>query len=176
MFDDPDALKERLAAFSGAIFLFGLAGLIMLDLVWPGILLLIWLTSIPVLMAEKGFLFGLWLILQTTIWLVGLPFFFMTGLVWPGILILAGMSALLVAIAPPDRLDRRHQRLMAERRLGREMMQKRKRGLPVPPASEWLERPDGRDADHDEWDPADDGWGSAYEDDDTGRLSRERQN
>jgi len=175
MFDDPDALKERLAAFSGAIFLFGLAGLIMLDLVWPGILLLIWLTSIPVLVAEKGFLFGLWLILQTTIWLVGLPFFFMTGLVWPGILILAGMSALLVAIAPPDRLDQRHQRLMAERRLGREMMQKRKRGLPVSPDADRLALRDDHDFPGNGWDHTDDIWDSEYEEDETGRLSHDSQ-
>jgi hypothetical protein len=176
MFDDSDQLKERLAAFGGAIFLFGLAALVLFDLIWPGILLLIWITSIPVLIAEKGFVFGLWLIAQSTIWLVGLPFFAAIGLLWPGVLVLGGMSALLVAIAPPDQLDRRHQRVKAERRIGREIMQKRKRGLPVPPIQRVAVRRDDHGGVFSEWEAGGEPWDSEYEDDEPGRLSHASKN
>ena len=175
MFDDPDVLKERLAAFSGAVFLFGFAFLALIHFIWPGLLFLFWLVSIPLLLAEKGFLFGMWLITQTTIWLIGLPFMIVLGLTWPGILVLAGMSALLVAIAPPDKLDQRHQRLLAERRLGRQMMQKRKRGLPIPPDSDRLVMRDDHGFSGNGWDHTGDSWDSEYEEDDSGRLSHDSQ-
>ena len=175
MFDDPDALKQRLVAFSGAIFLFGFAFLVLINFIWPGLLLLIWFVSIPLLLAEKGFLYGLWLIAQATIWMIGLPFFLFTRMIWPGILVLSGMSALLVAIAPPDKLDQRHQRLMAERRLGRQMLQKRKRGLAVPPDTDRLVLRDDHDLPGNGWDHTDDIWDSEYEEDETGRLSHDSQ-
>jgi hypothetical protein len=118
----------------GAVFLFGLAGLFFLNILWPGILVLIWLTAFPILLAEHGWL-GFWIAIQTTIWLLGLPFLFMTHLLWPGILVLAGCSALLTAVFHPSDLDRANQMRRAEmqrRYASQQAKEKRKRGLPLP--------------------------------------------
>ena len=114
----------------GAVFLFGLAALFMMGFIWPGILILIWLTAVPILLVEQGLL-GLWVIAQTTIWLVGLPLALMAGAVWPGILVLAGFSALLTAVFHPSDLDRANQQRRAHRDVYHEKS-KRKRGIPLP--------------------------------------------
>lgn len=118
---------ERLGAFCGALFLFGLALLFQLDWVWPGILPLIGITAAPLVMAELGRPLGLWVLAQTAIWSAGLALLFRFDRVWPGVLALAGLSALLVAIAPPDRLT--VQRGDDDGEYNRS---KRKRGLPLP--------------------------------------------
>ncbi len=120
---------ERVAIFSSALFLFGLAGLIMLHLVWPWILLLIFLMAVPVAIAEEGWRMGLWIMAQTMLWLGGIAFLIWVHLVWPGVLVLMGMSALIVAIAPPDKVQE------ASRPKGHKAkrdFEKAKRGLPLP--------------------------------------------
>lgn len=123
---------ERMGALSGAIFLFGLAILFALDLFWPGIFLLIWLTAAPVVLVEEGWRMGLWILAQMALYLGGLPLLIATDLIWPGIFALFGMSALLAALAPPSRLSRKQA-----------PKAKRKRGLPLPdaveqPVPDWL--------------------------------------
>jgi hypothetical protein len=66
--DDYEAYKQRMAALSGAIFLFGLAALFLADAIFPAILLLIWVCAIPALIAEQGWKFGLWILLQMGCW------------------------------------------------------------------------------------------------------------
>lgn len=134
MGSDHSNLQERLGALCGAIFLFGLAILFQYDLIWPGILPLILITAMPLAILESGLLFGLWLLTQTAIWLIGLPVLIVYDFIWPGVLVLAGLSALIVAMAPPDKLQaqgaaQRPQRIAAL--TGQKS--KRKRGLPVPP-------------------------------------------
>lgn len=146
MNDNHDWLMARMGGLSGAIFLFGLAVLFWGGWVWPGILLVIWLTSIPVLLAENGPWLGAWLIAQAALWLGGMPVLFEMGLVWPGILILAGCSALLVAVAPPDKL----QAMEATRRAARARKRKAKRTLPLPPVSDRLVDVDIHDVVHNE--------------------------
>ena len=156
--DDYEAYKQRMAALSGAIFLFGLAALFLADMIFPAILLLVWVTAIPAVIAEQGWKFGLWILLQIGIWLGGIPLLLATDLFFPGVLVLAGSSALLVAIAPPDRLDKQHQAWRAEhlaRLAAGEGKAKRKRewqALPLPPADE-DDQPDD-DTDHDDADGA----------------------
>jgi hypothetical protein len=125
--DDYELFKQRMAALSGAIFLFGLAALFLADAIFPAILVLILITAIPALIAEQGWRYGLWILLQMAIWLGGMPLLFTADMIFPGVLVLAGMSALLVAIAPP------------ERRSGGQGKRKRKRDwqdFPVPPVDD----------------------------------------
>ena len=133
MADDYSIFKERMAALSGAIFLFGLAGLFLVHAIWPGVMFLIWMTSVPVLLAEKGWRYGLWLVTQAALWLVGVPLLIQMGLIFPGVLFLAGTSALLVAIAPPEKLEAQHTAWRREVAAQQKAKRKRKRGLPLPP-------------------------------------------
>jgi hypothetical protein len=142
--DDYEAYKQRMAALSGAIFLFGLAALFLADAIFPAILLLIWVAAIPVLVSEEGWKYGLWILVQMGIWLGGISLLLTIGLFFPGVLVLAGLSALLVAIAPPDRLDKQHQAWRAEhlaRRAAREGKRKRI-PIPLPPIDEDDDLPD----------------------------------
>lgn len=140
-------LQERIGALSGAIFLFGLAFLFQFHWIWPGILPLILLTAMPPALLESGWRFGLWILVQTAIWLLGLPLLIVNNLIWPGVLVLAGVSALIVAIAPPDRLQaegaaRRQEREDAIRTFGsRKAKIKSKRGLPLTDEDEADEEP-----------------------------------
>jgi hypothetical protein len=137
--DDYELFKQRMAALSGAIFLFGLAALFLADAIFPAILVLILITAIPALIAEQGWRYGLWILLQMAIWLGGMPLLFTADMIFPGVLVLAGMSALLVAIAPPDQLDKQHQAWVQERRSGGQGKRKRKRDwqdFPVPPVDD----------------------------------------
>lgn len=144
--DEYDLFRQRMAALSGAIFLFGLAALFWSGWVWPGILLVIWLTAVPVLLAEKGWRYGLWLLAQLAIWLGGFPLLMARPqLLVPGLLVLAGISMLLVAIAPPDRLDARHAAWVRERRQCSRAKRKRERSLP--PVEERLAETLGYDLD-----------------------------
>ena len=165
--------RDPLAAAGGMIMLIGIVILLVWDAVafWPWLLAVIGLSSLPVGVVRGGIPAGL----LPAAWLIGLAALFAAGLFWPGILVLSGMSALLIAIAPPDKLDQRHQRLMAERRLGRQMLQKRKRGLAVPPDTDRLVLRDDHDFPGNGWDHTDDIWDSEYEEDETGRLSHDSQ-
>ncbi len=103
MGDDGSEMSERMGALSGAVFLIGLAGLFYLDLFWPGILPLIWLTAALAILAEEGWRKGLWILAQMGLYLLGLPWLIAANLIWPGIFVLFGLSALLAALLPPDR-------------------------------------------------------------------------
>ena len=127
MRSDHEVSTERLGAFCGALFLFGMALLLQLDWIWPGILPLIGITATPLLMADLGWQLGLWVLAQIAIWTVGLPLLYRFDRTWPGILALAGLSALLVAIAPPDQLTAKREDGDREYNSSR-----RKRGLPLP--------------------------------------------
>lgn len=134
--DDPhDINQTRMGALAGAIFLLGLALVIWLDILIPGIFAVIWVTAIPPLLVEKGWRFALWMLTQLAIWFGGIGYMLDRGSIWPGILVLAGLSALLVAIAPPDHLEALHA---AELRGDINAKRKRKRGadhrlaIPVP--------------------------------------------
>lgn len=138
------AMSERIGAFTGAFFLFGLAALFMTNTIWPGILVLFALTPIPILIHEEG-IFAFWIIAQATIWLLGLPLLISMGLVWPGVLMLAGSSALLVGIAPPDKLQATAHERRAQRRAGRKHKrdEKAKRELPLPVQDgDWIDDED----------------------------------
>jgi hypothetical protein len=113
---------EAVSLYAGAFFLFGLAILVITDTIWPGILVLLWLTSIPILLAENGWL-GVWIIAQMTLWMIGLPVLFAVDFFWPGILVLAGFSTLLVAVAPPEKMEQLNKRgdEKAKRKLKRDM-------------------------------------------------------
>jgi hypothetical protein len=152
--DDYEAYKQRMAALSGAIFLFGLAALFLADAIFPAILLLIWVAAIPVLISEQGWKFGLWILLQMGIWMGGIPLVLTINQFFPGVLVLAGLSALLVAIVPPDRLDKQHQAWRAEylaRLAADEGKVKRKRewqDFPLPPVDEDDQQDDDNDYDY----------------------------
>lgn len=151
--------NERIAILSGAFFLFGLAALISLGAVWPGIMLLIILTSLPILLVEVGWRMTLWLGVQMGIWLAGIPFLIALGRIWPGILVLAGLSTLVVAFANPDDLQKAHKAQLTRKHSP--YRTKAKRGIPVPPAlddDDILDlQPFGLDDedDDDEWDDDD---------------------
>jgi hypothetical protein len=118
MGDNPhDSMSERIGALTGAFFMFGLAALFMTHAFWPGILVLLAMTPIPILIHEKG-IFAFWIIAQMVIWLLGIPLLLMTHTIWPGILILAGLSALLVGIFPPDKLDAKAEERKRRRQAG----------------------------------------------------------
>lgn len=130
--------NERIAILSGAFFLFGLAALIQLHLLWPGIMLLILLTALPILLIEEGWRMMLWLGAQMGIWLGGVPLLIRLHIVWPGILVLAGLSVLVVALVNPDNLEKVHKAELARRRRpsrpSTPYKAKAKRGIPVPPS------------------------------------------
>ena len=126
--------SERVAAFRGATFPFGLALLLAAGWVWPGILLLVLITAVPVVIAEEG-MFGAWILAQATVWLVGMAVLLTRGCVWPGVLVLAGISALIVAIVPPDPLEARQKQMRANR----SAKPKRKRDTPLPHIAERLD-------------------------------------
>jgi hypothetical protein len=138
---DDNHTTERIAGISGAIFLFGLALLIWLGAVWPGILLLILVTAIPVVIAEEG-LFGIWILAQAGLWMGGIALLVTLRWLWPGVLVLAGISALLVAIAPPDTFEEQAERTRASRTAEKP---KRKRDMPLPHIAERLDEMDADD-------------------------------
>ena len=136
--DDYELLKQRMGALSFAIFLFGVAALFLADAIFPAILPLIWLSLIPTVLAEQGGKYGLWILAQVGIWLGGLPLLLEMGMFFPGVLVLAGMSALLVAIAPPDKLDKEHQewvRRLKEGEVEKPKRQQTRGEFPLPPAA-----------------------------------------
>lgn len=120
---------ETVSLYAGAFFMFGLAALFMTHTIWPGILILIFLTSVPILLTESGWL-GVWIIAQTALWLIGLPLMIVSGIIFPGIFILIGLSVLLVAIAPPEKMEQLNKRNHAEYKA------KRKRDMPLPDVDE----------------------------------------
>lgn len=109
MDDNRDLRKTRMGALAGALFLFGLALVIWLDILIPGIFAVLWVTVIPPLLADKGWRYTLWLLMHLAAWFGGIGYMLAAGSLWPGILVLAGVSALLVAIAPPEHLEVLHE-------------------------------------------------------------------
>ena len=76
---------------SGGIFLIGLGLLFLTGIgIWPWILVVIGLSSLPASLAAKKGWYG-W---QGSLWLIGLAILFWSGHFFPGILILVGLSAL----------------------------------------------------------------------------------
>jgi hypothetical protein len=137
--DDYELFKQRMAALSGAIFLFGLAVLFLAGAIFPAILVLVLITAIPPLFAEHGWRYGLWILLQMGIWLGGLPLLVTADMIFPGVLVLAGLSALLVAISPPDQLEEQRQAWIQGRWPEGQDKRKRKRewqDFPAPPADD----------------------------------------
>jgi hypothetical protein len=83
---------------SGGLFLIGLAVLALTGWWWPGILVLIGITSlIGSLAAGKMF----WAAFQGSFWMFGIAALAATGWWWPGILILIGLSAILGSVVRP---------------------------------------------------------------------------
>ncbi len=144
--------NERVGVLSGAFFLFGLAALVWLDAVWPGILVLIGLTALPILLVEEGLLMTLWIGTQMSLWLVGLPLLIRAGKVWPGVLVLAGLSAVIVALVNPDDLQKRHKARLAGRTAD-PYFGKAKRGIPVP--GQYADDDDLLDDECDDWNDED---------------------
>jgi polyferredoxin len=128
---DDDTRTERVALFSGALFLFGLAFLFATDLFWPWVLVLLFLVAIPIMLIEEGWL-GAWVLLQGALWGAGLALLITLGAVWPYILVLAGISTLIMAFAPPDDLEDRPIVFQRGKR-------KRKRVVPLPGSGEYLD-------------------------------------
>jgi hypothetical protein len=172
-----EAFKERIAILSGAFFLFGLAGLFMIDGVWPGILPLIGLTAIPILWTETGWRMTLWLVVQMAIWLGGLPLLFAADFFFPGVLILAGLSTLVVAIAQPDDLEERHKEWLRERYSAEGSKPKRKAkrvaAIPVPPDADHASPDDDWIEDEDDLE-AEAGYAETDQDVDPGEISDHR--
>jgi len=81
---------RRLDHVAGAIFLFGLALLIFTHWLWPGILVLIGLTSALNALGRGRSADAF----QALVWSVGLGILFATGRIWPGIVVLMVISAL----------------------------------------------------------------------------------
>jgi hypothetical protein len=85
---------------SGGVFLIGLALLFAFNWWWPGILVLLGVTSlIGSLAAGKSF----WAGLQGAIWFLGIAVLAAFNWWWPGILILVGISAILGSMLRPGR-------------------------------------------------------------------------
>jgi hypothetical protein len=83
---------------SGGLFLIGLAVLAITGWWWPGILVLLGITSLAgSLVAGQP----LWMGLQGSFWMFGIAVLAITGWWWPGILILAGLSAILGTLTRP---------------------------------------------------------------------------
>jgi len=83
---------------SGGVFLIGLALLFAFNWWWPGILVLLGLTSlVGSFAAGKSF----WAGLQGAIWLLGIAVLAAFNWWWPGILVLVGISAILGGMLRP---------------------------------------------------------------------------
>ena len=102
----PRALRPRASrgqapfwgGVSGGVFLISLALLFAFNWWWPGILVLLGLTSLVGSMAAgKSF----WAGLQGAIWLLGIAVLAAFNWWWPGILVLAGVSAILGGVLRP---------------------------------------------------------------------------
>ncbi len=128
-------LTEQVAVFSGALFLFGLYALFATHLIFPGILFLLWLISVPILLVEEGWM-GVWISAQSTLWLLGLGFLLWAGILFPAVLLLAGFSALIVAVAPPDKVERHKFAWPFSMLVEQPEKQKAKRHLPMPEQDE----------------------------------------
>lgn len=84
---------------SGGLFLIGIAVLAMTGWWWPGILVVIGITSLA-----GSFLSGRpWLGLQGALWMFGIAALAITNFWWPGILLLVGISAIIGTLMRPRR-------------------------------------------------------------------------
>ena len=118
------------SGLSAGIFLIGLGVLFLSGIgMWPWILAVIGLASLPASMAAKQGWYG-W---QGSVWLIGLAILFATGHLFPGVLILAGISALGSALTRD-----------AE---GSPFADRRPAAPPVTPTSK-LDDPNATDSDH----------------------------
>ncbi|NLG28270.1 MAG: hypothetical protein GX557_10190 [Chloroflexi bacterium] len=83
--------SKAYGGLSAGIFMIGLGVLFLSGVgVWPWILVVIGLASLPASMAAKQGWYG-W---QGSVWLIGLAILFATGQLFPGVLILVGISAI----------------------------------------------------------------------------------
>lgn len=93
--------KKRADKISGAVFLIGLGVLFFTGFWWPGILMLIGVTSLAQGLAQgRG-----WSGLQGAVWMIGLGILALTNLWWPGILILIGVSILIGYFQHPQQTN-----------------------------------------------------------------------
>jgi hypothetical protein len=77
--------KDAFRGVSGGILLIGIGVIFLADIdIWPWILVLLGLASLPESLAQKGF----WAGIQGAVWLIGLAILFATDQFWPGIMIL----------------------------------------------------------------------------------------
>ena len=102
------ATTTTLEGMSGGIMLIGIGVLFLVESIdiWPWILMVVGLASVPGSIAKEGF----WAGLQGLIWLGGLAILFETGLIWPGILILVGLSTVASALVRPGESKQKAKR------------------------------------------------------------------
>ena len=85
---------------TGGVWLIGLAVLFMTGWWWPGILVLVGISSLLGGMGAHSPA-QRWGSLQGAVWIFGIAVLAATGLWWPGILILIGLSAIMGAVMRP---------------------------------------------------------------------------
>lgn len=98
----PRPVRRNTAAWGGAsagVFLIGLGVLAVTGWWWPGILVLIGISSLLASAGAGQPLAGL----QSAVWLFGIAFLAVTGWWWPGILFLVGLSLLFSTVLRPGR-------------------------------------------------------------------------
>jgi hypothetical protein len=99
--------KDAFRGVSGGILLIGIGVIFLADIdIWPWILVLLGLASLPESLAQKGF----WAGIQGAVWLIGLAILFATDQFWPGILILVGLSIVAGALVRPPGLESKSKR------------------------------------------------------------------
>jgi hypothetical protein len=99
--------KDTMGTVSAGIMLVGIGVIFLAGIdIFPWILALIGLASLPGSVAKDG----LWAGLQSAVWLIGLAVLFAIDKIWPGILILIGLSILAGAIKRPPMLESKPKR------------------------------------------------------------------
>lgn len=99
--------KDAFQGISGAILLIGIGIIFLADIdIWPWILVVFGLASLPESLAQKG----LWAGIQGAVWMIGLAILFVTDQIWPGILILIGLSIIAGALVRPPGLESKPKR------------------------------------------------------------------
>jgi hypothetical protein len=91
----------RWGGVSGGLFLIGIAVLAVTRWWWPGILVLIGLTSLVTGLAGGRSSGRSWAGIQGALWLFGLALIAQLNWWWPGILVLVGLGAIVGAVLRP---------------------------------------------------------------------------
>jgi hypothetical protein len=91
----------RWGGVSGGLFLIGIAVLAVTGWWWPGILVLIGLTSLVTGLAGGRSSGRSWAGIQGALWLFGLALIAQLNWWWPGILVLVGLGAIVGAVLRP---------------------------------------------------------------------------